>query len=62
VVGVLGFIGEAKRDEEEVVLAMAMEAIPSSSPSLASSPEGYSSCVTNALLGMTLFLSGFLGG
>jgi hypothetical protein len=34
---------EAKRDDEEVGLVMVMAALPTSSSSLASSPEGYSS-------------------
>jgi hypothetical protein len=53
---------EAKKDDEEVGFAMAMAAIPTTSSSLASSLEGYSSWVTNALVGMTLFVSEFLGG
>jgi hypothetical protein len=39
----LDSFAEAKRDDEEVGLAMAMVAIPTTSSSLASSPEGYSS-------------------
>jgi hypothetical protein len=53
---------EAKIDDEEVGLAMAMATVPTtSSSSLASSPEGYSSRVTNALGGTALFLSKYLG-
>jgi hypothetical protein len=37
----LDSFGEVKNDEEEVGIAMVMVAIPTSSPSLASSPEGY---------------------
>jgi hypothetical protein len=39
----LDSFAKVNRDEEEVGLAMATAAIPTSSPSLASSPKGYSS-------------------
>ena len=39
----LDSFAEAKRDGEEIGLAMAMAALPTSSSSLESSPDGYSS-------------------
>src|SRR6266480_3989041 len=56
-------LAEAKSDEEEDGLAMAMAAVATTpSSSLDSSPEGYSSWVTNAFGGIPFFLSKFLEG